>query len=254
MNHRRTDSAEEGLLQFFYLCPIGILEIDATGYIHRINPRATQWLMPLDKPAILENIFQILAPFDQQLKLSVQTSIPPRSRILEHHRVIVRHDGRQTHLEFSAYRISDVRFMLVFSDVTVLALAEASVRTSEARLRAVLDNAADYIYRFNYRTGEYEYLSANVEKILGYSPAEIKAMGFDSMFALVHVDDQLMVRVAIDEAARSGQSQVNFRKRAKGGQYLWLSAQMWVTTDAASMPVYRDVNVRELTALERSAL
>lgn len=246
LNSSRPDSSHEDLLQFFYLCPVGILEIDATGHIHRLNPRASQLLMPLDKPATLANLFEVLAPFDQQLKLSVQSSVPPRARILEHHRVVATHDGRHSQLEFSVYRVSAARFMLLLSDVTELAQAEASVRFTEARLRSVLDHAADYIYRFNYRTGEYEYVSADIEKLLGYSPAEFKAMGFDSVFALVHVDDQLLLRAAIDEAVRTGQSQIEFRQRTKCDRYRTFSARIWVTTDAAGTPLYLDGSIRDL--------
>ena len=54
-------SAEyEALIQFLYLAPVGLVQLDADGEIAMINPIAAQLLMPHSRNGGLDNLFVAL--------------------------------------------------------------------------------------------------------------------------------------------------------------------------------------------------
>ncbi len=58
----------EALLQFLYMAPIGSVQTDIDGTITLINPKSAQLLMPLQKAAGLENLFNALDLVAPQLR------------------------------------------------------------------------------------------------------------------------------------------------------------------------------------------
>jgi GGDEF domain-containing protein len=77
MDHGDFDIAGEyeTLLQFLYVAPVGLVQIDAAGEIAMINPLSAQLLMPLTRDAGLGNLFTALqgvAPVDAWLKRADQ--------------------------------------------------------------------------------------------------------------------------------------------------------------------------------------
>ena len=54
------ESEMQSLLAFFYMCPVGILQIDGLGAVQMLNPMAAQLLMPIRPDAAIENLFDAL--------------------------------------------------------------------------------------------------------------------------------------------------------------------------------------------------
>lgn len=53
----------ETLLSLLYMCPVGLVEVNATGAITLINPHAMSLLMPIATNAVVDNLFDILRPY-----------------------------------------------------------------------------------------------------------------------------------------------------------------------------------------------
>ena len=134
-----------------------------------------------------------------------------------------------------------------YYDSTKLREAEAAVRASEERFRSVLDNSVDCIYRLNLQTGRYEYISPSAETIVGYSPDDMLRAGCQTAFAMIHPDDLPAFRAVLTRMEEIGTAEVEYRQRAKSGDYRWISNHMSLTKDSAGVPWYRDGNIRDIT-------
>jgi diguanylate cyclase (GGDEF)-like protein/PAS domain S-box-containing protein len=117
--------------------------------------------------------------------------------------------------------------------------AEDALRTSEARLRRVLDGANDGFWDWNVATGDILF-SRNGIEMLGYQPDEI-APHISSWQRLVHPDDRPLWQIALEAhfAGETPRYQAEYRLRAKAGDWRWLLVRGKVTArDETGQPLW----------------
>lgn len=134
-------------------------------------------------------------------------------------------------------------------DVTDRQEAEATLQASATRFRTLTDNSFDIISIIT-PTGANQYVSASVIRILGYQPQEMVGR---SAFDLIHPDDHLPIRSAIEEMLERPDAFVSaqYRARHRDGSWRWIHS---VGRNLLHQPDIDGlvINSRDITAEKRA--
>ena len=112
--------------------------------------------------------------------------------------------GSNRWFDVHATSLKDNRFAAVFTDITERKKAEKVLKESENRLRSVLDNTSDVIVRFNLQTGLYEFVSASVIDLVGYTPDEFINIDNETALDMIHPDDIIYFERGTSSFNRNG--------------------------------------------------
>ena len=125
---------------------------------------------------------------------------------------------------FKGYRGVDI-------NITELKLAEETLKESEAELNYSQEIAKMGSWEFNLVSREIK-LSRNMYILLGINTSE-KKITYDELFALIHPDDQTLVKEQINAIDRNSEKvSFDFRYRLEGGRILWVQNNI--------IPVFRN--------------
>ena len=218
---------------------------DEVYLIHGFDP---------DKPSpALEDVLAGYHPDDlPEVAANVQRALR-EAKDYEHHARVIRPDGEIRHIVAKgACRVNaegEVTALYgTFQDVTVLKLADAALRESEARYRMLADRATDIILRYD-RNGVIEFASPACQQI-GYTPDEMVG---SSVLDLLHPDHHQVVKDRIRDLVSGADALATDRppmlvRHGKGG-WRWLEGNPSPIFDEAgeaigAVTVLRDVTVR----------
>jgi signal transduction histidine kinase len=141
-------SAEhETLMQFTYMAPIGLAQIDNHGNVEMANPKAAQLLMPIVPDGDLSNLFTVLAGVAPELQAMVDRFSAAEGSICEDLRMFVEPGdarGRRPQvLALSLIRLDPARLMALISDISQIVERENRLRETEEWHKASLKLAID---------------------------------------------------------------------------------------------------------------
>ncbi len=125
--------------------------------------------------------------------------------------------------------------------------AEAAVKASEQRFRALIENSADAITLFD-ATGKVVYDSPAAPGMLGYAPGELVGQ---NLFEYVHPDDAPLVGSLFGQLLQAPRvrSSGEFRFRHKDGSWRWLEGVATNLQDDSNVGAlvanYRDITERK---------
>lgn len=108
----------ERLLQFLYLCPVGVAEVDSQGGVRLLNALAIQLLLPLAGPDRLDNVFELLTRHAPPVMEAIQSFPKPAGTVCEGLVVGVQETAIEQHLSFTVVRIDSDSLLIAFTDVT----------------------------------------------------------------------------------------------------------------------------------------
>lgn len=140
--------------------------------------------------------------------------------------------------------------------------AEKSLKEIEERFRGVLENSFDVIYRFNLEKDRFDYISPSLQRLLGYTTAEVATLSFETILSLIHPDDREWLQSSFHHMYQHSHPPdevpptVEFRlKRGGASEYVWLSDTRSVVVDEnaelkAVVGTLRDISERKQTEEE----
>ena len=129
-------AAYEGLLEFLYLTPAGIVKFAVDGMIDMANPAAAQLLMPLATDGDMSNLYRLLRSIVPDLQMHVKRYQPDAGQIFDQMQILI--PASKITLMLDINKINATTFMAVVQDITDLTLARREVvqRTESQRLLA----------------------------------------------------------------------------------------------------------------------
>lgn len=118
-----------------------------------------------------------------------------------------------------------IQMLCSTEDVTLRREAQMAAAESQIRFERIAETMADAVYLFDVRSNRSIYFSSRVEAVMGYTPAQIAAMGDSIVTTLLHPDDAPSFsarREAHRNLADGEVYETDFRVRKPNGEIRWM--------------------------------
>jgi two-component system CheB/CheR fusion protein len=169
-------ASEERLRRMMENAHVGIAFGDSQGRIVDANRTMLELVgwSEEDLHAGRLNCRALCRPEDSEQDRWAMTQLATVGHVGPAEKILLRVDGAKIHVLISAFRLQgsreeNVTFVV---DLTPQKAAEAALRDREARLRAILDTAADAIITIDYH-GIIQSVNTAAERMFGYAPGEL---------------------------------------------------------------------------------
>ncbi len=152
MNPDELQAEHQLLLEFLYLCPVGLLQLDRSGAVQMANPLAVQLLMPIARTPMIGNLFDLLETCAPEIRNLVDGFSQPRGIVCEGSRIFVGTAGDRNRkkameaivLACTIIKIDDARFMAVITDISRQVAQERRLKETESWFAAILSGVNDF--------------------------------------------------------------------------------------------------------------
>jgi PAS domain S-box-containing protein len=143
-------------------------------------------------------------------------------------------------------------FQGVTRDISKRKQAEETLRESEGRFREITESSQDMLYRQEFNTGVFDYVSPAVKHVLGHTPEELMSMSLDEQSEAIHPDDLPRLLHFRDDLLEADTSEKRFigrkfQMKNKAGQYRWIHGNYQLTKDAKGAPRFIVGALRDIT-------
>ncbi|HUI07519.1 MAG TPA: PAS domain S-box protein [Verrucomicrobiae bacterium] len=211
----------------FMDAPSGIVLVSREGRFLHANPAFCEFLGYSEPELFSKTVGDVTHPDDRERTSEVRQAAwegqePLVSRLEKRY---VRKDGRVVWGEVSISLVRDARGQAVHSishvlDITERKLAEAALKRSEERFRALIQHGFDAIAVVR-ADATVQFASESTSRALGYEPDDLA--GRDAL-EFVHPEDLARITEAFNELLQSPGGNMNeqFRCRHKDGSWRWL--------------------------------
>jgi PAS domain S-box-containing protein len=173
------------------------------------------------------NFLRTLTDEDLDIPLSYFGSLPVEQPVVSFDHRLLAPGGEAVWLQYTVRRLyggegSSAEFQAVIRDITNRKHSEQALQTSEQKYRSLVSNIPDVLWTAD-AARDFVYISSNVDKVLGFTDAELTGSGGGFWRTKVHPDDAAHV----DEAYRrlftaTQQFDVEYRIQRKDGEWIWL--------------------------------
>ncbi|MBU2410427.1 MAG: diguanylate cyclase [Gammaproteobacteria bacterium] len=213
----------EALLQFLYIAPIGLVQIQNDGEIVLVNPLCAQLLMPLSRDGALCNLFTALQDVAPDLGSRVKGFDADYGMICDNVQLHVG-TGRSPSaspkvLSLSLLRLDSQRMMGVLSDITVSVQRERELRQSQAWIQTLVTGLTDYALLTLDAEGYCTEWNDGVRRVTGFESSDILGQSYRLFYPPEGTSEQRETE-RLREADLSGWSlDEGWRSRKNGTRY-----------------------------------
>ncbi len=239
----------EELLQFFHLCPVGIVKFAPNGRIDMINPIAAQLLMPAAAGGATDNLFALLSDWVPDLPGQIRDFEPETGILFDQRHVAVGFGTRQRVLSMSVNRIAENIFMAAVQDITDAALKEQRIFEDQQRFKAIFDQVHDYaIYTLDLE-GRIQDWNRSLFRLGGWTADDVVGKHVSIFFPPGEFDANAAGQV-LTRAAKRGSVETEGRRVRKDGSAYWGDAVVTALPDrngyvTGYVVVSRDISERK---------
>ncbi|MFT8246240.1 diguanylate cyclase [Roseomonas sp. BN140053] len=218
------EEEHEALLGFLYMCPAGLLQLDASGAVQMLNPPAAQMLLPLLATPVLENLFTCLEGYAPELRNLVADFHEPRGTICENHRIHVSQVAdRPAVLSCTLLRIRPDCIMAVLSDVSAQVAQERRLQQAESWFGTLLAGVHDFALFSLDRDGRIDSWNASAQRHTGFTEAEVLGRTLHQFYAAEDVIRN-KAQEQIERARREGWAVEEGRRINRDGRGSWMQS------------------------------
>ena len=228
LNIKEENNSEyESLLQFLYMAPIGLIQLQSEGEIVMINPLATQLLMPIKPDGDISNFFTTLEHVAPELRNICASFSKKRGQICDSLRVELNavNPGNEDSkiLAVSLIKLEAERLMAVVSDVTLVVKRERQLQQSEAWFNAIFSGVKDYALMSLSSEGKIEKWNLSIERIGNFKPVDVENKPYSIFFQSDELDAE-RIKDRLAEADASGWSMAESWCLKADGSKFWGSS------------------------------
>jgi two-component system, cell cycle sensor histidine kinase and response regulator CckA len=138
---------------------------------------------------------------------------------------IKRADGKTIYMEFSLAVVEVQGQELVLSighNVTSSVEATRALAAAEEKYRSLVERFPDVVWTCT-ADGTITFMTANCERIMGYTAEQMCAEDMDTRLSRIHPDDRAIVSASFRRFGEDGTSfDVEYRRRHPDGRWIWL--------------------------------
>jgi diguanylate cyclase (GGDEF)-like protein/PAS domain S-box-containing protein len=243
----------EKLLEFLYVCPVGIVEIGSDGEIGLMNPIAAQLLVPLGEAASLTNLFGVLEPYAPDFRFMASSFAEPRGSICENRRIHVRQKGDEDAqiLACSLIKVDDSRYLAVLTDVSREVAQERRLKQAESWFSIILSGVNDFALLSLDATGRISAWNASGERQTGFARNDVLGR---TMNVFYFPDEAVQGRALqqVDLARRDGWHIDEGWRRRKDGSRYWCQSLVSALEEKTGQVIGFSVVLRDVTEKKTS--
>jgi PAS domain S-box-containing protein len=214
---------------------------DFNGYFKQLNPAWEKTLGWTTKELQSKPYLDYVHPEDHEATINAKGSLVDGKTIFTFENRYLCRDGTYKWISWNSYPLVEEELIFgVAHDVTERKHAEEALRASEARYRALIDQLPAIVYLDDLQISppKTQFVSPRVQEILGYTPEEWLAGGFDLWKDSLHPDDKEdVVRHYFDSIEKDSDYSLDYRIVTRMGDVIWVHDSAAIQRNADGKPL-----------------
>jgi len=238
------EQSRDRFSMLFHMAPAGYFILDQAGMVLDANRTVSEMLEMEIARFVGKPFSSLIHPAHVSLFLSRSHKFfkSPESRNIEV--LLIRESGRAFYARLEGRRLQPElepvgrragSILLMVTDITAGMEAEKSLRESEEKYRALVENSPGVLYRFSPGKNRF-FVSNRVEHMLGYTASELLDKP-EVWYESIHPEDRNLVRQAFFGAQEEMSSEIEYRIRDKDSNWHWLRDRFIRRVNPAGDPV-----------------